>query len=280
MKRLVLISCLLAIGLLSGCNTDTTNKNLGQQNINSQEKDNLGNIGKILRTADHARVLREYESLKNNEHDMEQLERILSDIDALINTKKSNIMIDVRIGDYGDVEVRRLFSATEKNLIGIEASKEEINTVSFTKDKNKAWNKAAAKDNGGISETTDCSEYMGLDHGLYILFAEKLDRIREGKCLGEISGKTYILVDDKYGWQTLYVIGEYKNKKYKNDWDMNIVQFVSSDGSFKDTSREIYNVENTFIYKDGCNEVKEEALRVISMYPKNGLNKNIKKMFK
>lgn len=279
MGKLSLVGCLIVMGcMLVGC---SENRNLGNQVVSAQKKDNLGNIGKILRTADHGRVLREYATVKDNEHDSEQLEEILREIDELVDDKDEMVMMDIRIGNYGDVEVRDLYRATRDSLIGIVADKDEIKTIKVEKDKkSNEWNQVNAIDNEKISDEVSEGFVIEEDHGLYVALNSKLERIRNGKCLGEIGDKTYVYTDDGYGRAILYVIGSYENKKSNNDWDMNIVQFISSDGSFKDNDRDVYNVENTFIYKDGCREVREEALRVINMYPDNGLNKTIKKAFK
>lgn len=266
------VMVLLAAGLLCGCSKDA------EQDVET-EKDNLGNIGKILRSADHARVIKEYESLKGNQHDEAQFEKVLQDLEDLVHAEKSNIMIDTRIGDYGDVEVRKLFRATNNSLTGIEERKEQINTFNYVRDKDKDWRSTSAADNEA-SEDSSCLEQTDLEHGLYVLLDAKLDNMKKGICLGEVGSKTYILVNDLYNRKVLYVIGCHEDKQYKNDWDMNIVQFISADGSFRDVSREVYNVENTFIYRNGCDEVRAEALRVMDLYPKNGLNKKVKKAFK
>lgn len=277
MKRLSLISCLIVMSMLVGC---SENRHLGNQTA-TQEKDNLGTVGKILRTADHGRVLRDYATVKNNDHDDEQLNKILQDIDALVDEKGETVMVDVRIGNYGDVEVRNLYQATSSMLIGIKAYKNEIETIMVEKDKkSNQWNQVVAIDDEKISDEISEGFQIEKDHGLYVALRNKLDNIKNGKCLGEVNGKTYVYTDDGYGRKILYVIGFYENKKSNNDWDMNIVQFISSDGTFKDNDRDVYNVENAFIYKDGCKEVREEAMRLISMYPHNGLQKKIKKAFK
>lgn len=274
-KRLMawlFVMVLFTTGLLCGCSKNTEQET-------ETEKDNLGNIGKILRSADHARVIKEYESLKGNEHNEAQMEKVLQDLEDLVHADKSNIMVDMRIGDYGNVEVRRLYRATNSSLTGVEARKEQINTVSIVREKNKDWRSTSAEGNES-SEYSYCLERTDLEHGLYVLFDAKLDNMKKGIGLGEVGSKTYILVDDLYNRKVLYVVGCHKDKQYKNDWDMNIVQFISSDGSFRDVNREVYNVENTFIYRNGCDEVKAEALRVMNMYPGNGLNKKVKKAFK
>lgn len=281
MKRLSLVGCLIVMSMLVGC---SNNRHLGRQTFPAEEgqkKDNLGTIGKILRTADHARVLRDYASIKNNDHDSEQLEKVLQEIDELVDGKGKTVMIDVRIGNYGDVEVRNLFQATSDSLIGIRADKDEIQVIKVEKDKkSNEWNQTNAIDNEKVSDQETDSFFMEKNHGLYVMMDAKLENIKNGKCLGEVNGKTYVLIDDGYGRELLYVIGSYENKRSNNDWDMNIVQFISSDGTFKDNIRDVYNVENAFIYKDGCKEVKDEAIRVINLYPNNGLQKNVKKAFK
>lgn len=281
MRRLSLAGCLIMMCMLVGC---SNNRHLGHQTFSAEEgqkKDNLGTIGKILRTADHARVLRDYATVKNNDHDSEQLEKVLNEIDELVDGKEETVMIDVRIGNYGDVEVRNLFQATSDSLIGIRADKDEIQVIKIEKDKkSNEWNQTNAIDNEKVSDQETDSFVMEKNHGLYVMMDAKLENIRNGKCLGEVNGKTYVLIDDGYGREILYVIGCYENKRSNNDWDMNIVQFISSDGTFKDNIRDVYNVENAFIYKDGCKEVKDEAIRVINLYPGNGLQKNVKKAFK
>lgn len=279
MGKLSLAGCLIVMSMLVGC---STNRNLGSQTaVAPQEKDNLGSIGKILRTADHARVLRDYASVKNNEHDSEQLEKVLQDIDELVDKKEETVMIDIRIGNYGDVEVRDLFQATDDSLVGLTADKDEVQAIRVVKDKkSNEWSRTNAIDNEKASDVEVEDFSPEPDHGLYVLLYAKLENIRNGKCLGEVSGKTYVYTSDGYGRDILYVIGSYKDKKKSSDWDMNIVQFISSDGSFKDNTRDVYNVENAFIYKDGCKEVKDEAIRIISLYPDNGLQKNIRKAFK
>lgn len=278
MERISLIGCLIVMGMLVGC---SSNKHLGNQSNTVQEKDNLGSIGKILRTADHARVLRDYASVKSNEHDEAQLEKILATIDQLVEDKDESVMLDIRVGNYGDVEVRDLFYATSDSLIGIRAEKNEVETIKVEKDKKSSeWSRTKAIDNGKVSAEDTEIFVLEKNHGMYVALEAKLENIRNGKCLGEVSGKTYVYTDDGYGREILYVIGSYENKKKSSDWDMNIVQFISSDGTFKDNTRDVYNVENVFIYKDGCREVKDEAMRVINMYPGHGLQKNIKKAFK
>ncbi len=277
MGKLSLVSCLIVMSILVGC---SENRHLGNQTV-TQEKDNLGAVGKILRTADHSRVLRDYATVKNNDHDDQQLNKILQEIDALVDEKDESVMVDVRIGNYGNVEVRNLFQTTPGLMIGIKADKDEIETIMAEKDKkSNQWNQVNAIDDGKISDEMFEGFEMEKDHGLYVALKSKLDNIKNGKCLGEVNGKTYVYIDDGYGRKILYVIGSYENKKSNNDWDMNIVQFISSDGTFRDNDRDVYNVENAFLYKDGCREVREEAMRVINMYPNNGLQKKIKKAFK
>ena len=277
MKIVGLASCLIALSLLIGCS-----KNSSAENAAAKEpKDNLGTIGKILRTADHSRVLKDYASVKNNEHDSEQLEKVLNSIDELVNDKDKALMIDIRIGNYGDVEVRDLFHATSDTLVGIRARKEEVKVIEAKKDKkNGEWDLVNAIDNESASEGGLDHFQLECDHGLYVILDAKLQNIRNGTCLGEVNGKTYVITTDGYGRHILYVIGSYGNKKRSSDWDMNIVQFISSDGTFQDNDMDVYNVENVFIYKDGSREVKDEVLRVLSLYPKNGLQKKVKKAFK
>lgn len=268
---------MIVLSLLIGCSENSS----AEKTAAAEEKDNLGSIGKILRTADHSRVLRDYASVKYNEHDSEQLEKVLNSIDELINDKDKALMIDVRIGNYGDVEVRDLFHATSDTLVGIRARKEEVKAIEAKKDKKKdEWDMVNAIDNEKVSEEDAEHFQLERDHGLYVILDAKLQNIRNGTCLGEVNGKTYVITTDKYGRHILYVIGSYGNKKRSSDWDMNIVQFISSDGSFLDNDMDVYNVENAFIYKDGSKEIKDEALRVIGLYPKNGLQKEVKKAFK
>ena len=75
------------------------------------------------------------------------MEKVLQDLEDLVHADKSNIMVDMRIGDYGNVEVRRLYRATNSSLTGVEARKEQINTLSIVREKNKDWRSTSAEGN-------------------------------------------------------------------------------------------------------------------------------------
>lgn len=267
----------MSVSGISGCSTDNHSTSMNSEK-DKGEKDNLGNIGKIMRTVEYTKVIKDYRSLKDNEHQSDELEETLLKIDKIIMNKKSNIVIDTRIGNYGNVEVRQLFRAKDKSLVGIIASDYEVEAIKVNQGKDNKWTKTTVLDN----EKEELVEKLENEnkHGFYVLLEPKLEKINQGKCLGEVSGKTYIICEDDYGREVLYVIGFYENKRYKNDWDINVLQFVSQDGSFQDNCSDVYNVENMFIFKDGNSDVNTEANRVIGMYKENELYKTIKKEFK
>lgn len=272
MKKRIMISLLvLASVVLVSCSQDNQ--------VNTEEKDNLGNIGKIMRSAEYTKVIKDYRNIKSNEHDSEALDAMLTKVNTIVMNKKNDMVIDSRIGNYGNVEVRKLLRAEDKSLIGLTASLNEVETVKVSLDKDNTWTRITILDNDNstkLEEKLDCN----CEHGFYIYLEPKLEKINNGKCLGEVSGKTYIICEDDYGRDILYVIGFYENKRYTSDWDINILQFVSQDGSFQDNCRDVYNVENTFIFKDGSDEVNTEVNRVMNMYKENELYKTVRRQFK